>query len=103
MPDVSETLPPEGHWVAPPVRAMKQKNKTESFISILFPRSDQLSSLSYEKKKINKKNISQCSLIKVISQCSLLSYALEVQEYSQLKHNLNRLSREDCQALCAAW
>ena len=49
MPDVSETLPPEGHWVAPPVRAMKQKNKTESFISILFPRSDHLSLLFYEK------------------------------------------------------
>ena len=51
MPDVTESLPPEGHWDATPVKAMKQKNKTESFISILFPRSDQLSLLSSGKMR----------------------------------------------------
>ena len=52
MPDVTESLPPEGHWDATPVKAMKQKKKTESFISILLARSDQLSLLSYEKNQL---------------------------------------------------
>ena len=36
------SLPPEGHWLATSVVAMKKKNKNEIFISIFIPRSDQL-------------------------------------------------------------
>ena len=39
---VGVSLPFEGHWLAASVVAMKKKNITEIFISILSIRSDQL-------------------------------------------------------------
>ena len=34
--ETGQSLPPVGHWLATPVKAMKQESKTESLISI-FP------------------------------------------------------------------